>query len=417
MIVKLIFQNLLYKPLATLLSIVLLMLGTGIISMLLLMQSEAEHKFDTDLKDIDLVAGAKGSPLQLVLSAVYQMDAPTGNIKKNDLDILHADPFIQQVIPLAYGDSYKGYRIVGTDSNYIKKYKAALQEGTMYAKPMDVVLGSNVAAATSTKLYENFFGTHGLSAGGEVHKQFAYKVTGILKPTNTVLDNLVLTPIESVWLIHHHKDEDELQEEKNTAGMMALNPNAPKDTSKPEDEITAALIKLRSPLGMMTLPRTLNQYTDMQVASPALEINRLFNLMGIGITTLQGIAYAIMGISALSVFISLYTRLKERKYEMALMRTMGGSRMLLFAATVAEGLLLCIAGFLLGIAISRLGIIAINSYSTANYHLSFTHVRITKDEWYLCFITIAIGFMAAAIPAVKASAINISKTLTNETPM
>lgn len=106
MIIKLVFRNLLHKPLVTLLSIVLLMLGVGIISMLLLMQSQAEHKFETDLKDIDLVAGAKGSPLQLVLSAVYQMDAPTGNIKKSDLEILQANPYVQQVIPLAYGDSY-----------------------------------------------------------------------------------------------------------------------------------------------------------------------------------------------------------------------------------------------------------------------------------------------------------------------
>lgn len=413
MIIKLVFRNLLHKPLGTLLSIILLMLSTGIISMLLLMQTEAEQKFDNDLKDIDLVAGAKGSPLQLVLSAVYQMDAPTGNIKKTDLEILHANPFVQQVIPLAYGDSYKGYRIVGTDSNYIKKYNAVFNEGTVFTKTMEAVLGSNVAIATNIKLHGEFFGTHGLSAGGDVHKQFAYKVTGILKPTNTVLDNLVLTPIESVWLIHHHEDKDEEEEEKNNANMM-MDANAPKDTSKPEDAITAALIKLRSPMGLMTLPRTINQYTDMQVASPALEINRLFNLMGIGITTLQGIAYAIMFISGLSVFISLYTRLKERKYEMALMRTMGGSRILLFTATIAEGLLLCIVGFALGMVISRLGILAINSYSVENYHLSFTNVHITSDEWYLGFITILVGFIAAMLPAFKASNINISKTLTDE---
>ncbi len=413
MIIKLIFRNLLHKPLATLLSIVLLMLGVGIISMLLLMQSQAEHKFDTDLKDIDLVAGAKGSPLQLVLSAVYQMDAPTGNIKKSDLEILHANPFVLHVIPLAYGDSYKGYRIVGTDSNYLKKYDAVFNEGRIFNQPMDAVLGSNVAAANNIQLHQNFFGTHGLAAGGEVHKQFIYKVTGILKPTNTVLDNLVLTPIESVWLIHHKKDEDELQEEKNNAAILA-GQNAPADTSKPEDAVTAALIQLRSPMGLMTMPRTLAQYTDMQVASPALEINRLFNLMGIGITTLQGIAYTIMFISGLSVFISLYTRLKERKYEMALMRTMGGSSLFLFTVTIGEGLLLCIIGFMLGILISRLGIVGINRYSTTNYHLSFTTVSITQNEWYLGLITLATGFVAAILPAIKAYRINISKTLTDD---
>lgn len=307
----------------------------------------------------------------------------------------------------------QGYRIVGTDSNYIKKYNATLQAGALYKMPMDVVLGSVAAAATNAKLHDKFFGTHGLATVGDEHKEFEYHITGILKPTNTVLDNLVLTSIESVWMIHEHEHEEEEDEDGGTPDVTSNVP-IPKDTSEPEDEITAVLIKLRSPLGLMTLPRTLNQYTNMQVASPALEINRLFSLMGIGITTLQGIAYAIMFISGLSVFISLYTRLKERKYEMALMRTMGGSSLLLFTATIAEGLLLCLIGFGLGICIGRLGVIGINNYSTENYHLSFSGVNITSKEWYLGLITIAIGFIAAILPAIKAYRINISKTLSDD---
>ncbi len=402
MIGKLIFRNLLYKPLSTILSIILLMLGVGIISLLLVMEEQAKQKFNNDLKNIDIVAGAKGSPLQLVLSAVYQMDAPTGNIKKSDLTILTSNPFVEQVIPLAYGDSYRSYRIVGTDSNYIKKYNAVFQSGRLFSKTMEVVLGSNVAAKTQTGLDKNIYGTHGLSGNGHAHKEFAYHVTGILKPTNTVLDNLILTPVESVWKIHeHHHDDGDKDHDEDTS-------------QKPEQEITAALIKLRSPLGMMILPRTINKDSDMQAASPAIEINRLFNLMGIGINTLQGIAYAIMFISGISVFISLYTRLKERKYEIALMRTMGSSRTLLFTVIIAEGLALCVIGFLSGIVISRVGLLAINAYSTENYHLSLTNLSLVTGELYLCLVTMLIGFIAAAIPAIKASKINISKTLTND---
>lgn len=413
MIVKLIFRNLLYKPLSTILSIVLLMLGTGIISMLMLMQQQAEKKFSNDLRDIDIVAGAKGSPLQLVLSAVYQMDAPTGNIKRSDLGILTANPYVEQVIPLAYGDSYKGFRIVGTDSNYLKKYSAVFSEGGYFQKPMEVVLGSNVAEKTNSRLNDEFFGTHGLSGKGHEHEEFKYHVAGILKPTNTVLDNLVITPIESVWLIHQHHDEDGDEDESAVEGEEHRHHETADTSDKPEDEITAALIKLRSPMGMMMLPRTLSENTDMQAAVPAIEINRLFELMGIGITTVKGIAYAIMFISGLSVFISLYSRLKERKYEMALMRTMGGAGVLLFAVTIAEGFLLCISGFILGTGISRLGLLAINNYSSENYHLSFQNLQPAKEELYLFFITIAIGFIAAIFPAIKASKINISKTLSN----
>ncbi len=305
MISKIIFRNLLHRPLTTLLSIILLMFGVGIISLILLIYRQMEDKFDNDLKDIDLVVGAKGSPLQLVLSAVYHIDAPTGNILLSDAAKIIHDPLVEQAIPLAYGDSYRSFRIVGTDSQYLEKYTATFQAGNPFRNVMEAVVGNNAAQTTGLKMGDTFFGTHGLGSTGHVHKEFAYKVVGILKRSNTVLDNLVLTDIATVWKIHEHHHHDGDEEKEEGAGA--------KDSmagQKPQNEITALLIKFRSPMGIMTVPRIINETTSMQSASPTLEINRLFDLLGIGVTTMQMVALAIMGISGLSVFISLYIRLK-----------------------------------------------------------------------------------------------------------
>lgn len=409
MIPKIIIRNLLYKPSATVLSILLLMFGTGIISLLLLLYTQIEKKFNNDLKDIDLVIGAKGSPLQLVLSAVYHIDAPTGNIQKKDVDRITNNPLVEQAIPLAYGDSYKSFRIVGTDSNYLSKYSATLNQGTAFHNEMEVVLGSGVAALTGMKPGSTFFGTHGLGKEGHVHEEFAYKVTGILNESNTVLDNLILTTVETVWHIHEHHEEGE-EHHDDDGDYHAKEDSA--DNSA--NEVTAVLVKYRSPQALMMLPRSINETTNMQAASPVLEMNRLFQLMGIGVTTMQLVAFSIMLLSGISVFISLFNRLRERKYELALARSMGCSRGKLFIMILSEGLLLSVAGFICGIVISRIGIFLLEKYTARGYHLQLNKAGFQKEEIYLLLITLGVGLFASVIPAIKAFNLNISKTLSHE---
>lgn len=458
---KIILRNLFHKPLGTILSIILLMFGVGIISMLLLMQKSITEKFHNDLEDIDLVVGAKGSPLQLVLSSVYHVDAPTGNIKYKEAKKLMRNPQVEQAIPLAFGDSYRGFKILGTDSNYIKKYKGVYAAGSLFAKPLEVVLGSYVAKTTGHVLGDKFSGTHGLDGRGHSHDEHEYIVTGILQPTNTVLDNLVITEVASVWKIHEehnhgtsgaahgeeghvhgpdcnhgeagdHKHEvaaehDHADHQHATAGghdhgdhqhaagdahdhhQSGTDIN---DEEKPD--LTALLLKFRTPMALMTMPRAINETTNMQAASPVLEINRLFELMGIGITTMQAVALVIMLLSGLSVFIALFNRLKERKYELALARSMGSSRTKLFMLVLSEGLILAFLGFMLGIIISRIGLYFMGVYAAGKYHLTFSGDRLLPEELYLLLITLLVGVLAAIIPALKAFTLNISKTLAND---
>ena len=404
MITRIIIRNLLYKPLGTVLSVLLLLLGVGIISLLMLLRKQAEDKFNNDLKDIDLVVGAKGSPLQLVLSAVYHVDAPTGNILRSDVEKFIHDPFIEQAIPLAYGDSYKAFRIVGTDSNYLLKYNAFFKEGRIFRTTLEAVVGSHVASVTKLKTGDRFLGTHGLGIAGQVHQDFQYLVVGILAETNTVLDNLLLTNIETVWKIHEHHDEGNEKQDLHNKELGSI----------PENEITALLIKFRSPMGIMTLPRIINETTQMQSASPVLEISRMFSLLGVGVTALNAIAFSIMLISGLSVFVSLYNRLQDRKYELALARSLGSSRTRLFFMILSEGLILTIGGFALGIMFSRLGLFLLNKFSINYYHFTTNGIGMIKEEGWLFIASIAIGILASFIPALMAFRLNISKTLANE---
>src|SRR5262245_6897282 len=191
------------RPLQTALSLLLLSLGAGTIVTLMLVVGQLEGRMGRDARGIDLVVGAKGSPMQLILAGIYHADAPTGNVPLATVQVLQRNRLVKKAIPLALGDSWKGYRIVGAGKEYLEHYGAEFSAGKMYGEEMETVLGHEVAARTGAKVGDRFAGAHGLGGDGEQHAE-AYTVTGILARSGSVLDRLVLTSIESVWEVHEH---------------------------------------------------------------------------------------------------------------------------------------------------------------------------------------------------------------------
>jgi len=413
MISKIAWKNTWFKPLNTFLSIILLTASVSIISILILLQKQFEEKFSSSMDNIDLVLGAKGSPLQLILSSVYQIDAPPGNIPYPQTETWMQNPMVESAVPLAYGDNYLGYKIVGTNDNYLKHFNLHLAEGIPFSKDFEVVVGAGIAKNIGLKIGDTFFGTHGDAEEGEVHDHHAYKVVGILEPSGKVADQLILSNIESVWHMHDHDHEghsegvhDHFEDEEHQHNEE-INPHEGK-------EITAVFLKLRNNMAKMTWPRIIPQNTDIQAASPALEVNRLFALFGVGITALKYLAFGIMFISGISIFVALYNTLKERKYEFALLRITGASKFQLLWLVLLESVFLCVAGFILGIIFGRIGLYFLSVSSQEEFKMAFNPFEfLWKEEGLLFLATLSVGILAAIIPAIKAYSLNISKTLSN----
>lgn len=421
MISKIAWRNTWFKPLNTFLSIILLTASVSIISILILLQKQFEEKFSSSMDNIDLVLGAKGSPLQLILSSVYQMDAPPGNILYTEAEAWMNKPMVESAVPLAYGDNYLGYKIVGTTDNYVKHFSLQMQEGKLFLNNFEVVIGATIASKTDLKIGSTFFGTHGDAEEGEVHDHYAYKVVGILAPSGKVADNLIFSNIESVWGMHdhdhahdnhsgeahHHTEGEEHHHAEEEHSHEEISPHEGK-------EITAVLLKLRNNMAKMTWPRIIPQNTEMQAASPALEVNRLFALFGVGISALKYLAYGIMLISGISIFVALYNTLKERKYEFALLRITGATKLQLLWLVLLESIFLCTIGFILGIVFGRIGLYFLSVSSQEEFKMAFNPLEfLWKEEGMLFAATLGVGIIAAIIPAVKAYSLNISKTLAN----
>lgn len=413
---KLSWKNLFAKPLSTLLTLVLFALGVGLIIFLILFNKQLQNKFDSNLADIDLVIGAKGSPLQLILCNMYHIDAPTGNIKieeaKPFLNPKH--PLIDKAYPLSLGDSYQGYRIVGTIHDFVNLYNGEIAEGKLWGHHAETVIGALVADRLGLNVGDTFLSNHGLAEDVDLnHGDHPFKVVGILSPTNAVIDQLILTSTESIWDVHaphvdeEHNDHDHENHDHGENEIDFLLQN-------PDKEITSILARFKGKTNYQALnmQRGINENTDLQAASPAIEINRLYNLMGAGERALRMIAILIIIVSGLSIFISLYNALKERKYELAIMRTMGAFRSQMLWTILLEGLMMALVGFVLGWALGHLGMEVMSGSLQDEYNYRFSGWVFDKQEWIILLISTIIGIVSAIIPAWNAYRTDIVHTLT-----
>ncbi|MDE1147161.1 MAG: ABC transporter permease [Azospirillaceae bacterium] len=390
--------------LATGLNLLLLALGVAAIAGLALIDAQMQGRLTRDVAGIDLVVGAKGSPLQLILSSVYQADVPTGNVPLATLEDLRRNPLVKQAIPVALGDSYRGFRIVGTTPDYPAHYQAVPAEGRMFAAAMEATVGASVARAAGLRVGDTIAGSHGLTPGGEVHAHMPYTIVGILAPTGTVVDRLVLTPVESVWAVHdhhHHHDDD-----GDGDGDHAEVPG-----TQPPREVTAILVRYASPLAAARLPRAINSESGAQAASPAAELVRLMSLLGAGLDAFRAIGVLLVLTSALGTFVALTNALQQRRYDLAVMRSLGASRARIVVQIGVEALLVSGTGTLAGLALAHGGLALFATLSPRARDFGLSPWTVVPAELGLLGLAVAVAAVAAALPAIQAYRTDVARTL------
>ncbi len=393
------FSYLRARPLATALNLLLLALGIATITVLLLATSQLEERMGRDARGIDLVAGAKGSPMQLVLSSVFHIDAPAGNIPLADALALAKNRMVKKAIPLALGDSYRGFRIAGTNHDYPAHYDARISQGRLWGTPLEAVLGADVAAASGLAVGATFSGAHGLEGAGDMHESSPYKVVGILAPSGSVMDRLVLTSVESVWAVHRHGEPGE-----DPAKLIA-------DMEEEEKELTALLIQYSTPLAAAMLPRQVNATATLQAASPAYESARLFSMIGVGVDVLRAFGFVLVLAAGLSVFIALLNALEDRRYDLAVMRMLGAGRGRLMSLMLIEGAALSLAGGVAGIALGHLLTEILGRALGQAKQAAVTGWAWDAREGWLLGLALLVGLAAALLPAWRAYRTDVAPVL------
>ncbi|MCB9310797.1 MAG: ABC transporter permease [Lewinellaceae bacterium] len=446
-IISLAWRNIITKPLNLFLTVTLFSLCIGLMTFMLLFNTQLKEKFDKNLANIDVVVGAKGSPLQMILCSMFHIDNPTGNITIKEATPLlrKGHPLIEWAVPLSLGDSYKSYRIVGTNSSFLDVYDAELIDGHLWENDFETTIGYGVAQDLGLHIGDTFVSSHGFVDDEDLaHDHAPFKIVGILKPTGSVIDQLILTTSATIWHVHEHEGDENESTHADTTEVSthqtdahheemhghSQDENSPTTLSAgtinqnnneglllhPDEDITSILIKYKNKTSFQSLnfARNINENTSMQAASPAIEMNRLYSMIGVGADALKALAILIGLVSALSIFVTLLRSMKERKYELSILRVLGGSRLRIFSLIMYEGIIIAVIGFIVGTVIAHLGMEVMAHYLKQDFRYSFTGWRWLTEEWMILLISIEIGLISAFIPALQAAKTDINKTLSEK---
>ena len=404
-LLRLAWRHLWAQPLTAGLNLLMLSLGLAAITFVMQISEQIEAGMRRDLAGIDLVVGAKGSPMQIMLSGVFHLDVPTGNIPLSSLRLLREQPLVARAIPLSLGDSWRGHRIVGSTPEYLELYQAKLAGGRVWKQPMEAVLGAEVARRSGFGLGQRFAGSHGLGEQGDAHGDTPFTVVGVLAPSGTVLDRLVLTDLRSVWDVHEAHEAAVPQEQH-------AEQHAPHEGQEDEHrEITLLLLSYRSPLAAISLPRWVNAQAGLQAAAPALETARLLRMVGSGVDVLRGFGLVLLLVAGLSVFVALLHAVRARQADLAMMRMLGAPPWRVALLVALEAVSLASLASLIALALAHGLLAALALLLAEQQSLRLDALAVAPWELLIPLLAWGLALLAAAWPAWRAFRLDVTELL------
>jgi len=395
------------------LTILSVALGVGLIYAVLTLREETRKRFEEEGQSFDIVVGAKGSPLQLVLSALYFMDAPTGNIQLADYEAIKKNEDVAAAFPISMGDTYRGFRIVGTITDLFsytwtnpvsgeKRKPFNLAEGRLFEKPMEAVLGSAVARAEQLQLGDSFIGAHGFielpDGVREDHAENPYTVVGILQPSGSPNDRAIFADLASVWDVHAQKHA------------------APDRHGQGQDaplEVTAVLVSLQSPTLRFQFVEFVNDTYNAMATIPINQIQNLYaSLLGTAKSVLLAVGYLVVVISAISILIGLYLSILQRRRDLAIMRALGASAYEIVGSVLIEAFLVTLLGVVAGWFVGNIATLAVGLYLTRQYGLTIDVFTMLTNEQIVAFSIVGlVGIIAGIAPAWQAYRTDVARDL------
>jgi putative ABC transport system permease protein len=359
-------------------------LGVALMVTVLVINGVVTRMFSQSATGYHLVVGAKGSPMQLVLNTIYFMDRPIENLPYKYYLQLKKHSSVKHAVPFALGDTTEDgkFRIVGTipeyfELDYIPGKKLPLSAGQFLKGPFDAVIGARVARAYGWKVGHKFPIAHGGNLA-DIHEE-KFSVTGVLAPTGSPIDRAVFIHFDGFYQIAGHEkpiDEARIQEAARQGidgevpiilpadklgvapallGAKEAEPAGPKTISDEQKEVTAVLLQMKADSLQVLIQPRINKGPVAQAVNPIEQISKLLrDVVGNVRTMLVVMTMLIIVVSGVGIFVSIYNSMSDRKREIAIMRALGARRLTVFSIIVAESVLLCAGGGLVGMLLGHL---------------------------------------------------------------
>ena len=434
---KIVTKNMRQRALATTLTGISVALAVALTVAIVHIKRGMQQRFEQSTLGYEMVVGAKGSPLQLVLNTVFNLDISPGNIPWSLVEKLQVDKRVKSSVPFSVGDNYHGFRIVGTTDAFGETFGYRLAEGRWFTcsmdalrdafkealehshertakekgeepvklaahhhNPAEAVIGATVAHATGLRVGQTFIAAHGVevSPNAEEHTDNPWTVTGILSPTGTAVDRGLYINLDSFYHIEGHEVRDTGKPEE-------------KDNDPDPGQVSAVALKLRSPIHALPLYREINDGAEAMAAFPVVEIRKLFAIVGNIDRILLAQAILIGLVAGVAIAVSIYNSMSERRREIAILRALGARRGTIFAIVVLEAVAICAVGAAVGVACGHLIVAVANVALRQVSGFTVAPLAVEAAELWVVAGSVALGTLAGIGPAWRAYRTEVAENL------
>lgn len=400
----------------TLLTVLSIALSVTLLLGIERIRNGTRKSFESTVSGVDLIAGARGGPVNLLLYSVFRIGDATNNIDFGSYSEIRDSDKVKWTIPISLGDSHKGYKVVGTNGNYFKHYRYAgtkelrFQAGKPFDVLFDVVVGSEVARKLNYKIGDKIALSHGTGdVSFQKHDDKPFAVSGVLEPTGTPVDRSLHISLEAMTALHI--------DWKNGAPPKkgeAISPERLLTMDLEPADITAFFIKLNSRIEVFDLQRYINTYErePLMAILPGVTLRDLWQTIGIAEKSLLVVSLLVFVVSAIGMMISLLATLKERRREMAILRSVGARKGFVFAMLILESLILTLSGIVAGIILLYAGLFAFQSILEDRLGLTVGLFTPSINDAIYVGTILVFSLIASIIPAWRAYQNSLSDGLT-----
>jgi len=372
--------------------------------------------FSSAVSGTDIIVGARGGSLQLLLYSIFRIGNATNNLSWESYNEFHNDKRVKWTIPISLGDSHRGFRVLGTNQEYFKhfrygsKKKLEFSRGQSFSKVFDVVIGSEVAIKLNYRLNEKIIIAHGTGRKSFLkHDDRPFKVVGILKPTGTPVDQSLHVSLEGITAMHIDWESGAPPmegESLSSADILKLD-------LKPE-EITSFLIGLKSKIHAFSLQRQINSFKEEPLSAimPGVALQELWNLLRTAEVGLRIITWFVLFAGLLGMMTSLLSGLNERRREMAILRSVGAGPGTISFLLIFEAIFLTLVGILFGLLFLYITLFVSQPLLESYFGLFIPIQPPSVKDLIILGVIILNGMLMGLIPALRAYRQSLSDGMT-----
>lgn len=405
LILKLMLKAIWNRRMSVALAIITLSLSVALFLSVTRVQQAARDGFERSIAGVDLIVGARGSDIQILLYSVFRLGDATRDFRWSSYQEVQQNPQVAWTVPIALGDSHKGFRVAGTTNDYFKyikygdKRSLAFAEGGQMSDLFDVVLGAKVAQELGYKLGSRIVVAHGTVSTGRnaMHDDLPFVVSGILEPTGTAMDETLFISMEAVTAIHVGWESGRKLGESNADRLRATYAAGNLDPG----QLTAAFVGLKSKLRLFRVQKSIQEYPNEALSAvlPGIALSRLWSIVGSAEQALRLVTGLIVIVAIMGMIAATVASLSERRREMAIFRSLGATPLVISSLLLVEAGLIAFSGCVVGLAVTQILAWLAADLAQARFGLQLSAMGLSWTDLAAMGGIILAALCAALIPA------------------